>query len=94
MRQEFPIFLKYITFTVFTQPVIDMVAFRRELEMQWLNQYKVYFFVPSSPEEDRQSGVGRSLNSVKSPRDPGCFSPAAQSSLSMLLLFTESQPAH
>ena len=33
MRQELPVFIKYITFTVFTQPVIDMVAFRRELEM-------------------------------------------------------------
>ena len=62
MRQELPVFIKYITFTVFTQPVIDTVAFRRELEMQWLDQYKAYFFVPSSP-EDRQSEVGRSLNS-------------------------------
>ena len=78
MRQELPVFIKYITFTVFTQPVIDMVAFRRELEMQWLDQYKAYFFVPSSP-EDRQSEVGRLL-SLKSPRDPGSFSLPAQSS--------------
>lgn len=93
MRQELPVFIKYITLTISTQPVIDVVAFRRELETQWLSQYKAYFFVPSSSEEDRHSEVGRSLNSEVTQGSWFLLSTCPIIS-PVLLLFTESEPAH